>query len=76
MAAKIINTLIILAGPVIMALTQVWQIVLPAGLSDLIIAVLNTLLLIIGGAVTLFKGVPALFRLAPRKLMEALRQSS
>ncbi|TVM02987.1 MAG: hypothetical protein CV087_07515 [Candidatus Brocadia sp. WS118] len=75
MPSKIINTLILLTGPVIMALTQVWGLILPVNLGDLIIAVLNMLLLIIGGTVTVVKGIPALFRLAPRNLVEALRQN-
>lgn len=75
LASKIINTIIILVGPVIMALTQVWQIVLPTNLGDLITAVLNMLLIIIGGVVTVKKGVPALFRIAPENLKRALRQN-
>lgn len=73
MPQKIIQTLLILTGPVIMALTQTWGIILPEGLGDTITAFLNVLLLLLGGTATVVFGVPALVKLAPRKLAQALK---
>jgi len=72
MFQKVVNTLLILTGPIIMALTQVWQIFVPAGLGEAIIAFLNLLLILGGGTVTLTVGVPALIRIAPKSLRRAL----
>lgn len=73
MASKIINTLIILTGPILMALSQVWQIFIPAGLEEGLISFFNLLLILFGGAVTLFKGVPALFRLNTKNLRQSIQ---
>jgi len=73
MAKKIVDTLIILAGPIIMALSQVWSILLPVGFEEAIVGFLNVLSIILGGTIAVFKGVPALVRLAPQKLVDAIR---
>jgi hypothetical protein len=74
MANKIIDTLLLLIGPVITALTQIWGLVLPEGLGELITSFLNLLLVIIGGIVTVFVGVPAVIRLAPRRFAAVFQQ--
>lgn len=76
LASKIINTLLVLVGPIISVLSTYWGIILPAGLEGLIGTFLQLLLVLFGGAaggaITIFVGVPAAFRLSPRRFAAAI----
>lgn len=74
MANKIINTLLLLVGPIIISLTQIWGVFLPEELDELITSFLNLLLVLLGGTAALLIGVPAAVRLSPRRFAAAFQK--
>lgn len=75
MTSKRINVLIVLSGPALMALTQIWEAAIPFNFGGFPSFALNGLLMFGGGVLLIFKGIPALFRLAPKSFVSALRQN-
>lgn len=76
MARKIIDTLLLLIGPVIQALSQIWNVFIPPGLEEALTSFLNLLLILFGSAVTLFVGVPAAIRLAPKTFARVFNKAT
>lgn len=72
-AGKILNSLIVLVGPVILILTQYWGVFVPDGFGDLLTLVFQILLTLFGSVVTLFVSVPKALEMRPRWINKILR---
>lgn len=71
---KVINSLIVLVGPVILVLNQYWNILIPEGFGELLTALLQALLNLLGFVVTMFVSVPKALEMRPRWIDKVLRR--